>query len=55
MTYINYYDNLLRQGTEITGSYANAVVAAAPENAQTVVDDFQHMLNMMEGEISARI
>lgn len=51
----NFYDNLLRQATDVLGSYANSVVSAVPENAQTVVDDFKDILDKMEAEINARL
>ena len=51
----NFYDNLLRQGTEIMGSYANSVVSSVPANASTVIAEFKEFLDMQEKEIDVRL
>ena len=51
----NFYDNLLRQGTEIMGSYANSVVSSVPENADSVIQEFKEFLDMQQKEIDVRI
>lgn len=51
----NFYDNLLRQGTEIMGSYANSVVSSVPANASSVIAEFKEFLDMQQKEIDVRI
>jgi len=50
----NFYDNLLRQGTEIMGSYANSVVSSVPAQADSVIAEFKEFLDMQEKEINVR-
>lgn len=51
----NFYDNLLRQGTEIMGSYANSVVSSVPTQASDVIAEFKEFLDMQQKEIDVRI